>query len=307
MRQEVIEEQRRLLRARQAPPAPPPPTEGVGEVNPEFLAALPPNIQEEVLAQQRLEQQRQSAAQSDPSAPVDPSEFLQTLPPSLRQSLLAEMEDSQISALPAEIAAEAQTLRRDFEQRNRALMHERFFNHVNHPTSTLSSILRNTVNRIGGYTVHSNSGGGSGAGRSVWSRTIGGGRGGPGHQHNAALLAAQTNAKFKGRQLLDHEGLSCLLILLFIDDSKLNTTRLHKILRNLCYHAPTRDWVIKCLLSILERANSCGPESGVAGSAADPMLTAATAATPPPPKLRKSVSGSGKGASGMMIDRVSLL
>ena len=48
MRQEVIDEQRRLLRARQAPPAPPPPTEGVGEVNPEFLAALPPNIQEEV-------------------------------------------------------------------------------------------------------------------------------------------------------------------------------------------------------------------------------------------------------------------
>ena len=35
----------------------------VQEVNPEFLAALPPNIQEEVLAQQRLEQQRCSAAQ----------------------------------------------------------------------------------------------------------------------------------------------------------------------------------------------------------------------------------------------------
>ena len=262
-----------------------------------------------MLAQQRLEQQRQAQTTADPAAPVDPSEFLQTLPPSLRQSLLAEMEESQISALPAEIAAEAQTLRRDFEQRNRALMHERFFNHVNHPTSTLSSILRSTVNRIGGYTVHSNTvGGGSAAGRSVWSRSIGGGRGGPGHQHNAALLAAQTNAKFKGRQLLDHEGLSCLLILLFIDDSKLNTTRLHKILRNLCYHAPTRDWVIKCLLSILERANSC-PES-VAGSNENPMLQAAVAvaaeasaaaATPPPPKLRKSMSSSGKGSSGKIF------
>ena len=37
--------------------------------------------------------------------------------------------------------------------------------------------------------------------------------------------------KLLGRQLLDHEGLSCLLILLFIDDAKLNTTRLHRILR----------------------------------------------------------------------------
>ena len=35
----------------------------VQEVNPEFLAALPPKIQEEVLAQQRLEQQWCSTAQ----------------------------------------------------------------------------------------------------------------------------------------------------------------------------------------------------------------------------------------------------
>lgn len=83
MRQEVIEEQRRLVRARQAPSAPAPAAPAAGvvqvrlllllqlvpsnpllqEVNPEFLAALPPNIQEEVLAQQRLEQQRRTAAQ----------------------------------------------------------------------------------------------------------------------------------------------------------------------------------------------------------------------------------------------------
>merc|ERR1719293_327892 len=55
MRQEVIEEQRRLVRARQQPPPQPAPggtAQGMQEVNPEFLAALPPNIQEEVLAQQ---------------------------------------------------------------------------------------------------------------------------------------------------------------------------------------------------------------------------------------------------------------
>lgn len=59
----------------------------------------------------------------------------------------------------------------------------------------------------------------------------------------------------RGRHLLDHEALSCLLVLLFIDEPKLNTTRLHRVLRNLCYHGPTRDWVIKSLLSILERSN----------------------------------------------------
>ena len=124
----------------------------------------------------------------------------------------------------------------------------------------------------------------------MWSRSIG--RGGPSHQHSAAILAAQTSAKFKGRQLLDHEGLSCLLILLFIDDTKLNTTRLHRILRNLCYHAPTRDWVIKCLLSILEKANCCTETSAGGGaSAAEPL--ALTSTTPTPAKLRKSTSKGG--------------
>ena len=62
---------------------------------------------------------------------------------------------------------------------------------------------------------------------------------------SAAAAAASTNLRIRGRQLLDQEGLTCLLILLFIDDSKINTTRLHRILRNLCYHGPTRDWVVR--------------------------------------------------------------
>merc|ERR1719336_387743 len=176
------------------------------------------------------------------------------------------------------MAAEAQTLRQDREMRSRQLMHERFFHQV-HSGPTLSSILRNTVSRFGNhYTLNSASG------RSIY-RSIGG-RGVLGHNQPVPSLASAGNQKFRGRQLLDHEGLSCLLILLFIDDSKLNTTRLHRILRNLCYHAPTRDWVVKCLLSILEKANtltSLGAEQPGGGVEA--------ASTPTPAKLRKSLSG----------------
>lgn len=60
---------------------------GPVEVNPEFLAALPPAIQEEVLAQQRLEQQRHAAASANPEDPVDTAAFFQNLPPSLRQAV----------------------------------------------------------------------------------------------------------------------------------------------------------------------------------------------------------------------------
>ena len=143
MRQEVIEEQRRLQTIRQR--AAQNTESGITEVNAEFLAALPPNIQEEVLAQQRIEQQRQAAA-ANPEAPIDAGEFLSTLPASLRQSVLADLEDSQLPSLPADLAAEAQTLRRELEQRNRAVMHERFFGHSN---AAITSILRNTVNRMG--------------------------------------------------------------------------------------------------------------------------------------------------------------
>ena len=99
-------------------------------------------------------------------------------------------------------------------------------------------------------------------GRDSWrsnyfNRTGGpGASGGPGHSGAlTSLLASSNSLRCKGRQLLDHEGLSCLLILLFLDDPKINTTRLHRILRNLCYHAPTREWVVKSLLSILEKSN----------------------------------------------------
>merc|ERR1719336_1866985 len=171
------------------------------------------------------------------------------------------------------MAAEAQHLRQDRELRSRQMMHERFFHQV-HSGPNLSSILRNTVSRFGShYTLNSASG------RSIY-RSIGG-RGVLGHNQPVPSLASAGNQKFRGRQLLDHEGLSCLLILLFIDDSKLNTTRLHRILRNLCYHAPTRDWVVKCLLSILERANTTGDQQ-----AQHSLLD-----TPTPAKLRKSVSG----------------
>ncbi|KAL0158058.1 hypothetical protein M9458_046134, partial [Cirrhinus mrigala] len=48
--------------------------------------------------------------------------------------------------------------------------------------------------------------------------------------------------RLRGRLLLDHEALSCLLVLLFVDEPKLNTSRLHRVLRNF-------------LLSILQRSS----------------------------------------------------
>ncbi|XP_038138930.1 E3 ubiquitin-protein ligase HUWE1 isoform X7 [Cyprinodon tularosa] len=223
--------------------------QGVTEVSPEFLAALPPTIQEEVLAQQRAEQQRRELAQQPPTGdtPLDPVTFIQTLPSELRRSVLEDMEDSVLAVMPPDIAAEAAALRREQEARQRQLMHERLFGHSS--SSALSAILRSPA-----FTSR------LGSNRGVQYTRLAVQRGGPfqmggGTNHRPSSSSVDSLLRLRGRLLLDHEALSCLLVLLFVDEPKLNTSRLHRVLRNLCYHSQTRGWVIRSLLSILQRSS----------------------------------------------------
>ncbi|XP_044765781.1 E3 ubiquitin-protein ligase HUWE1 isoform X3 [Coccinella septempunctata] len=245
MRREVLEQhrllnfQQRLARASQSQPTSSEPNAELPvEVNSEFLAALPPSLQEEVLNQQRLEQQRQAASNANPNEPVDAGAFFETLQPSLRQMILSDMEDSQISALPPDLAAEAQNLRRDLEARNRQLVQERFLH------NNLTTIIRHSARgRISGRPFLPPQ-------RSqwaTWGRDIL-------NMNSSGQSGSNTNMKIRGRQLLDHEGLSCLLVLLFTDDSQLNKLRLHRVIRNLCFHGPTREWIVSALLSVVDRS-----------------------------------------------------
>lgn len=214
------------------------------EVNPEFLAALPAEVQEEVLAQQRAEQQRQAASNSNPDQPVDPAIFIQTLAPNLRRQVLADMDDSLISLLPTDLAAEALLLRREYLTSNASA------------NSTLSRLLRTAAaGRIqrARYTiavpdhVHNPS-------SWSWGLDRPGGSLSHGNNSNRNLMALTRDSKFKGRQLLDCEALTCLTILLFVQDQRLNIARLHRVLRNLSYHQQTRHWIVQSMLSIIERA-----------------------------------------------------
>lgn len=232
------------------------------EISPEFLAALPPSIQEEVLAEQRLQR---AASNIDPDAP---HQFIQTLPPLLRRQVLADMDDSQIAVLPEQLATEAQALRNELEQRQRQVQ-ERFF--TTHAGSTLSRILRSagTLSHGSIHRMHatlfadSATGGRIGGGTRYAIQTmhgtshwpwVGGSRGSnAANMQNSGSAYRPGLSKFKGRQLLDHEALSCLLILLFVDEPKLNIGRLHRVLRNLSQHPTTRQWVIQSLLTIMER------------------------------------------------------
>ncbi|CAF4825441.1 unnamed protein product, partial [Rotaria socialis] len=76
----------------------------------------------------------------------------------------------------------------------------------------------------------------------------------------------------RGRQLLDYESICCLLVLLFIDDTRLNFARLQKVLKNLCHHTQTRQWIIKALLSIINKSTGRTEYEGPTSTPGAPTL-----------------------------------
>lgn len=64
-----------------------------------------------------------------------------------------------------------------------------------------------------------------------------------------------TTMERQGGPLLDHEALASILVMLFIDDPNISTLRLYRVIKNLCFHVPTRKWIIRALLSIIEKCS----------------------------------------------------
>lgn len=295
------------------------------EINPEFLAALPPQIQQELLTQQRIEQQARAAAETAAAATTattsgtapgtsgttaavvavaagedDNAAFMRALPASLRQAILFDMDHSQISALPEDLANEARALQQQ-QQRDREIdlfsahrSGNRFGGGGGGGGNYTSRGFRISSNRgiEGIYNVASSllhdsylyggsggGGGGIGAGRDLRLRrsfrhlndggeiilghgaipggfgSLLGGGGGSGGAGGSGLTGAHSalagagglglERVRTGRQLLDHESIACLLVLLFIDDPRMNMTKLQRVVRNLCIHSPSRAWIIK--------------------------------------------------------------
>lgn len=269
------------------------------------MAALPPQIQEELLTQQRIEQQARAAAEAaaagtsgaaqtsgtaaGTTAEDDNAAFMRALPSSLRQAILFDMDHSQISALPDDLATEARALQQQQREREIDLF-----------SAAHRSGSRFTGNYIGrGYRINANrglegiynvassllhdtylyggngGGGGGGGGRNYrnirnirhlneggeiilghgaipggFGSLLGGGGAGSGLHGGQTSGAMGLERVRTGRQLLDHESIACLLVLLFIDDPRMNMTKLHRVVRNLCIHSPTRAWIIKGIFII---------------------------------------------------------
>lgn len=262
MRAEVIRDHRRQQRAQRAAQVPvtvPAQGESGGEagsraapvvepIDQDFLAALPPELQEEILAQHERavreaeEALRRANAPAPPAAPepeMDGAAVIASLPAHERTQVLAEMDEAELQRLPTEMQDEARRARASLEPLQNILR----FRHLLMPSSARSRGLRSNVNLAGLGNTFSGMGASSGHGA--------GGSGSP----SVGSLAGQANtASTQSLQLLDRDSI-LILTMLFLVDNRLSNGRLQKVIRLACSHANTCDFVIWCLLALLEKAH----------------------------------------------------
>ena len=241
--------------------------EMLGEINPEFISALPPEIREELLAERR--RTATMAAMNGVNLPDSgPAEFLRTLQPHLRQQVLADMDESQIGALPEDMATEARALRAAMETQQQQYLRDRMVRNHHDMMNILTNNTHNSTRPIRMYNLRAlqeaRNNRADRQSTNWYSLRTGA---------NAGDLNGNTSAiATRGRQLLDYESICCLLVLLFIDDTRLNFPRLQKVLKNLCHHTQTRHWIIKALLSIINKSTGRTEYEGPTSTPGAPTL-----------------------------------
>lgn len=259
MRQEVIRDFQRQQRAERASrPAPAaqaapvnpvaPPAEGaeapdqpaaaapplVEPIDPVFLNALPPELQEEVLAEHERrvrEAEDMFRRQNAPPAPVvemDGAAVIASLPANERAQVLAEMDDAELAGLPAEMQNEARRARAQHIEPNMLRYHRLLFRGApgGGPPQVGIARTRTTVRPT------------AAAGPSIGT-----------HAGNA--YQAPTDHP----HLLDRESILTLCLLYLVDNNRVPHTRLQKVLRSACVNQTTCDFIVWCLLALLDKAS----------------------------------------------------
>lgn len=249
-----------------------------------------------MLQQEHLERSRQNAASLASGVRgednIDNATFFQNLPQDLRRQILSDMDDSLITHLPDEMRVEAQALRQERDSRRRQMLEQRHAflermmedahlrsgqggdSSVMPPTSwpqLTSQGMRYAVVNLNSHTFD--------------SHVLGALQSGASYNRGGTLGTHQGRATDQhSKQMLDQESLTCLLVLLFLDQTKLHNNRLHRIIKNLSQHLPTRAWILSSLLAIIKEM------SKIPSVQATPTISATCPM--PPPLTSKPAGGS---------------
>lgn len=190
-----------------------------------------------------MEQARQQQLTTDPTQPADAVNFLTSLTPDLRRTILSDMDDTLINHLPEEIASEARALRQERETRRRQYISQQQARYEHIAARMVPSWMHTLNPTVGGSGGHYR--------YAILS---------PGERLAGLIPSSFVHGVTQdidtgSKQMLDQEGLACLVVLLFLDQTKLHFNRLFRIFRSLSQHLPSRSWLISSLLSIMKEAN----------------------------------------------------
>lgn len=269
----------------------------------------------QVLQQEHLERARQNPTSATVRENVDNATFFHNLPPDLRRAILSDMDDSLITHLPDEMRTEAQTLRHERDSRRRQMLEQRhaFLERMMEeahlrsnqsggdaaailpPTSwpqLNSQGMRYAVVNLNPHMLDGHVLGNMQAGATSYLT-----RGGPLGPHHARV------ADQHSKQMLDQEALTCLLVLLFLDQSKLHNNRLHRIIKNLSQHSPTRAWILSSLLTIIKEMRKT---PSVLATPMTPSVPPTITSCPMPPPLTHS-QGEGVAPGGVAPINTSVI
>uniref|UniRef100_A0A1I7TFV2 HECT-type E3 ubiquitin transferase n=3 Tax=Caenorhabditis tropicalis TaxID=1561998 RepID=A0A1I7TFV2_9PELO len=206
----------------------------VEPIDPVFLNALPPELQEEVLAEheRRLrEAEEQVRRQNAPPAPViemDGAAVIASLPANERAQVLAEMDDAELAGLPADMQNEARRARAQHIEPNMLRYHRLLFR-----------------GGVGGGPAHVGV-----------TRARGGARLPP---HSGPVIGQHAGHAMQAPSdhphLIDKESILTLCLLYLVDNNRVPHARLQKVLRSACVNQTTCDFIVWCLLAMLDKAS----------------------------------------------------
>lgn len=224
--------------------------DAIAPINPEFLGALPDNIRSEVTtahnrAREEIEIRRQRAQASTianatssgvpgiagVTAETDPASFIANLDHDLRRQILSDLDDETINRLPSDLASEARSLQQEIHQRQ-----IRFLSSRNPRTGGRRQTFQGRPNFMSTRLI-----------RSRDPRRLG--------------IKRSAIPHLPVKNSLDSESLTCLLVIIFINDSNIQQPKLHRILKNVSNHRGTRNWLTSTLIDIIKRTSEVNVNS----------------------------------------------
>lgn len=242
------------------------------------------------MEQERLERIRQQGPNSNSTDTIDNVSFLRHLSLDLRRTILSDLDDSILNHLPEDLAGEARRLHQERDTRRRQLQEQR--------NAFLERMMEEAHIR-----AEASGAGGGGTHSSVmprpWSHHSFEAAGlhyavvnlnpyavidMPTYRPDRRALAAQAAAKGEpnSKQMLDPESLTCVLVVVFLDQNRLHINRQHRIIKNLCQHDSSRAWILSSLLEIIRKlhlpsvASPCPMPPALAPTTSTPQESSAT-------------------------------